>query len=453
MKRLAVLALSGFLLVGCTQAKTEQTTKSMDLPRDLDEKLNEPIDKIFDEWSTAGKVPGMVVVAAKDGKVIFEKAYGYAYLYDADGGTYDNPVYAKTSKPREMKTDTLFDLASLTKAMATTQSVMKLVSEGKLDVKEKVSKYLPGFEQNGKENVTIDQLLTHTSGLPQWEPTYLYCNNKNEQLEYIKKLSLNAEFVEEDKDRKSEHYSDFGFMTLGFVVEAITNESMDEYAKKNIYEPLGMKHTTYLPLDNGFTKEDIAATSLGNPYEYKMIDEKDYPDFGYDCTKDQAAFEQFNGWRKYTLIGEANDGNAAMGGNGVAGHAGLFSTASDLAILSQAMLNGGEYNGVKLYDKDTIDMFTTQHTDTGKESEEFGYCFKLDQIWMGDSATIHAYGHDGFTGTTVAIDPDNNLSIIVLTNKMQGGFRKGDGQNPNYYWNSNVMAKQIANAIRSELNI
>ena len=129
--------------------------------------------------------------------------------------------------------------------------------------------------------------------------------------------------------------------------------------------------------ENGFTKDQIAATSLGNPYEYRMVDEINYPGVGYDCTDDADAFAAFDGWRNYTLIGEVNDGNAAMGGQGVAGHAGLFSTAKDLAILLQTMLNGGEYNGVRLYSEETVELFTTKHTSyaeahNGSLSEEFG---------------------------------------------------------------------------------
>ena len=149
-------------------------------------------------------------------------------------------------------------------------------------------------------------------------------------------------------------YSDFSFMTLGFIVEAVTGQDRDVFVKENVYEPLGMTSTTYKPLENGFTEDQIAATSLGNPYEYRMVDEENWPDVGYDCTKDAEAFEDFDGWRDYTLIGEVNDGNAGMGGQGVAGQAGLFSTAHDLGILLQCMLKGFEYIGVRLYSLETV---------------------------------------------------------------------------------------------------
>ena len=446
-----------------TAEETEGTTASLE--EQMDAYWNEELDGYLknDAGYPHGKEGmGAVVLAMKDGEVIFEKAYGYAHYYDADyeaeGSTYANPVYVKTENPREMTTDTLFDLASITKVMATTQSIMILVDRGEIRVDDKAADYLPGFEANGKGDITIAQLLTHSSGLPQWEATFLYCDSKEEQLEYIKNLEL----VEDYKTDGSEPmYSDFSFMTLGFIVEAVTGQDMDVFVKENVYEPLGMTSTTYKPLENGFTEDQIAATSLGNPYEYRMVDEENWPDVGYDCTKDAEAFADFDGWRDYTLIGEVNDGNAGMGGQGVAGHAGLFSTAHDLGILLQCMLNGGEYNGVRLYSPETVELFTTRHTTYQENhtdedgnpvlSNEFGYGFKLDQSWMGDSATENAFGHDGFTGTTVYADPDHNYIFVCLTNKMQAGFRdstaNGGTEDVSNYYNTNSWVSWNMNQI------
>lgn len=446
-------------------AEQNQLQKQMDSCWDgLDEVLKEEAG-----YPMGNQGMGAVVLAIKDGQIVFEQAYGYAHYFDADdtaeGASYANPVYVKTAQPRKMTTDTLFDLASVTKVMATTQSIMILVDRGEISVEDKVATYLPGFEANGKGEITIDQLLTHSSGLPQWEPTFLYCDSKEEQLEYIKQLELNPEYK---TDGSEPMYSDFSFMTLGFIVEAVSGKDMDVFAKENIYEPLGMNSTTYKPLENGFAKEQIAATSLGNPYEYRMVDEANWEGVGYDCTKDAQAFAAFDGWRDHTLIGEVNDGNAGMGGKGVAGHAGLYSTAHDLSILLQCMINGGEYNGVRLYSKETVDLFTTRHTTyqenhadkEGKPvlSQEFGYGFKLDQSWMGDSATEAAFGHDGFTGTTVFADPENNYIFICLTNKMQAGFRKstanGAEEDVSNYYNTNTYVSRSMNQIvRDHLGI
>ena len=331
--------------------------------------------------------------------------------------------------------------------------VLEGLNRGLISVDDYVKDYLPGFEKNGKGEITIAQLLTHSSGLPQWEPTFLYCNNKEEQLEYLNNLELVESFKTDGSEPK---YSDFSFMALGFIVESVSGQDMDVFAKENIYGPLGMTSTTYNPLENGFTKDQIAATSLGNPYEYRMVDEINYPGVGYDCTDDADAFAAFDGWRNYTLIGEVNDGNAAMGGQGVAGHAGLFSTAKDLAILLQTMLNGGEYNGVRLYSEETVELFTTKHTSyaeahNGSLSEEFGYGFKLDQSWMGATATEAVYGHDGFTGTTVFVDPDNDYIFICLSNKMQAGFRTSTS---NSYYNTNSwLSWNMNQAVKDALGI
>lgn len=145
-----------------------------------------------------------------------------------------------------------------------------------------------------------------------------------------------------------------------------------------------------------------------------------------------------------------------MGGQGVAGHAGLFSTAKDLAILLQTMLNGGEYNGVRLYSEETVELFTTKHTSyaeahNGSLSEEFGYGFKLDQSWMGATATEAVYGHDGFTGTTVFVDPDNDYIFICLSNKMQAGFRTSTS---NSYYNTNSwLSWNMNQAVKDALGI
>ena len=180
-------------------------------------------------------VPGAQVLVLKDGKIVLKKAYGVQQAFDWTSG---EGVLLENTVP--MQTTTMIDLASCTKISATTQAVMKLVTEGKLDVKEKVATYLPEFGQNGKENVTVEELLTHTSGLPQWRPMFLYCDTKEEVLDYICNTSLMFEPGEY-------YYSDLGFLTLGFLVEKVSGQSLDAYVKTNIYEPLGMVKTGYLP--------------------------------------------------------------------------------------------------------------------------------------------------------------------------------------------------------------
>ncbi|GGM38559.1 UPF0214 protein YbbE [Paraliobacillus quinghaiensis] len=377
-------------------AKASQSTKlSHGSPQmvGMDKDKLADIDTIVEEAINDGTTPGAVILVAKDGKIVKESAYGYAQKYD---------MGQLLEKPLKMKNKTIFDLASVTKVMGTTQGIMKLVSDGKLSVTDKVSKHIPQFSMNGKEDITVEDLLTHTSGLTPWAPTYLHYKNSDEVLEYINNLPLE---YETGTDRR---YSDFSFMMLGFIIEEISGQRLNEFLEENIYAPLKMKDTMFNPSDS--LDKKIAATSWGNPFEYKMVDD---PDFGYYVEEDA---DLFNRWRNYTLIGEVNDGNSFYANNGIAGHAGLFSTARDLAILGQAMLNGGEYGEVRLYDKKVIDLFTSSHR-FGQ-----GYGWERNKGWyMGYQHSADTFGHTGFTGTQVIFDPGYNLQIIVLTNKQHNG--------------------------------
>ena len=428
---IAILLSLMLILISCSKG-----SNSMHLEVDINENIEPKVDQVMDKYIDE-IIPGGVVLAAKDGKVVFQKAYGNAQVFDnADFTNIDNPTAQRMEIPRKTELDTLYDMASVTKIMSTTQAIMKLHSEGKLKLEDKVTNYLPDFGKNGKENVKIEQLLTHTSGMPQWVPSFFYVSNdRDKELEFINNLGL----IFEPGEHK---YSDFGFMTLAYIVEAISGEKFDVYLEKEIYKPLGMKNTVFNPLDKGFKPEQIAATSWGNPFEYRMVDEVNYPDFGYDTTIYEEGFKQFDGWRKEILVGKVNDGNAGMSNNGIAGHAGLFSNANDLAILGQLMLNGGEYKGVKLYDKDTINLFTKNHL--GEDNRGFG--FELNKTYMGDLASDKTYGHNGFTGTHVYFDPENNIQVMVLTNKQNLGLNE-KGSYPGTF----NFVKEVSEAIYEEL--
>ena len=380
----------------------------------MDATTLEEIDEVVQEAISNDITPGAVVLVAKSGKVVKESAYGDAQKYDM-GMLLENP--------RKMKKKTMFDLASLTKVMGTTQGIMKLVSDGELSVNDRVAKYIPNFASNGKDDITIADLLTHTSGLTPWQPTYFHAKNSEEVLNYINALPLE---YETGTDRR---YSDFSFMTLGFIIEEISGEKLDDYLQKNIYEPLKMKDTMFTPSDH--LDDKIAATSWGNPFEYKMVDD---PDFGYNVPE---RAEDFGRWRTETLVGEVNDGNSFYANEGIAGHAGLFSTARDLAVLGQAMLNGGSYGKVKLYDQEVIKDFITP--------QRFGqgYGWELNKSWyMGEKHSEKAFGHTGFTGTQVIFDPVYDLQIIVLTNKQNNGPLETGS-----YPSTGGLSKQIANIV------
>ncbi|QHA93505.1 serine hydrolase [Bacillus sp. N1-1] len=397
-----------------TAAKGQKLSHGSPQSVGMDSTTLEEIDRLVKGAIENNITPGAVVLVAKDGKIVKESAYGDAQKYD---------MGALLEKPRKMKKKTIFDLASLTKVMGTTQGVMKLVSEGELSVNDRVTKYIPDFASNGKGDVTIADLLTHTSGLTPWQPTYFHAKNSKEVLNYINALPLE---YETGTDRR---YSDFSFMMLGFIIEEISGEKLDDYLQKNIYEPLKMKDTMFTPSDHLDRK--LAATSWGNPFEYKMVDD---PEFGYNVPERAEDFER---WRNHTLIGEVNDGNSFYANEGIAGHAGLFSTARDLAVLGQAMLNGGSYGKVNLYDNQVIDSFT--------QPQRFGqgYGWELDKSWyMGDRHSEKAFGHTGFTGTQVIFDPVYDLQIIVLTNKQNNGPLETGS-----YPSTGGLSKQIANIV------
>ncbi len=383
----------------------------------MDSNILDKIDAEVNSKINDGVTPGAVVLVARNGIIVKNTAYGYAEKYDM-GRLLDNP--------RVMTNDTIFDMASVTKVMATTQAVMKLVSEGKLSVEDTVAKHIPEFSKNGKENVKIKDLLTHTSGLTPWKPTWYYGNTPADELKLICDLPLVYPTGTAYK------YSDFSFMALGFVVEKITGQTLDQYVESSIYTSLGMKDSMFTPPVS--LRNRIAATSWGNPYEEIMVKTgKPYPV--------DVKFEDFQGWRKYTLVGEVNDGNSYYANGGVAGHAGLFSTTKDLAILGQAMLNGGGYDTTKVYDKSVIDEFATRHYSNR------GYGFEFDMSYMGSPISSTAFGHNGFTGTHVIFDPQYNLQIIVLTNKQNNGLNKS-----NSYPSTFTLSRNISNLVYQSLN-
>lgn len=389
----------------------------------LSQKLND-IDTYVNNAISTGITPGAAVLVAKGGIVVKKSSYGYAQKYDM-GKLLQNPV--------PMMTNTMFDMASCTKVMATTQAIMQLASNGKIKVTDKVSKYIPEFAQNGKENITIADLLTHTSGLTAWKPTFYHASNADEELKYICSLPLE---YKTGTDRK---YSDFSFMTLAFVVKAVTGQQIDQYTHDNIYSKLNMNDTMFTPLKiNPNLKSRIAATSWGNPFEYRMVAQ---PGWVYKLDE---KVSDWNGWRKYTLVGEVNDGNSFYANNGIAGHAGLFSTVDDLAILGQAMLNGGGYDKVKLYDKSVLDQFTTpQKPVPNWTSYNYGYGWEIARSsYMGNFVSERSFGHSGFTGTQVIFDPKYDLQIIILTNKQNNGVNS-----KTQYASTFALSKDICNTV------
>lgn len=307
--------------------------------------------------------PGAVLLVSKDGKIVHQEAYGH-FTYDL-------------SSP-EVSVNSIFDLASVSKVVGTTTAAMMLIDKGEMNLDDKVIKFLPEFNNNGKENITIRNLLVHNSGLSAFKKYYdIYSTDK----EVIKDI---MNLTPEQAPGSKYVYSDLGMITLQKVMERITGKSMDEYLNENLFKPLGMNSTMYNP-----------------PVELKN-----------KCLPTE--FDNF--YRMRQLQGEVHDERAYML-NGVAGHAGLFSTASDLAKFLQMILQKGNYNGKQYLKPETVEMFTKKQSE--QSSRALGWDTKSPE---GSSAgkyfSLLSYGHTGYTGTSVWTDPLVNTFVILLTNRV-----------------------------------
>ncbi|HET6503584.1 MAG TPA: serine hydrolase domain-containing protein [Amycolatopsis sp.] len=318
---------------------------------------------------------GAVGLLAHDGVVVERYAVGGAVRYADAAGT---ELPADQQVP--MRTDTIFDLASITK-LFTSIAVMQLVERGSIDLDAPVARYLPEFAANGKQAVTVRQLLTHTSGLDADPVPSLWQGYPD--VPSRRKAVLDSPL--EDAPGTTYRYSDINLMTLGFLVEQVTGSTLDTVVRDRITGPLGM-------VDTGFTPpaaklERIAAT-----------EDESIPPRGM-------------------LRGRVHDENAwALGG--VSGHAGIFSTAGDLAILAQTILDGGAYRGTRILRHDTVRAMLTDYN-TAFPGDSHGLGFELDQMfYMGGLSSPETAGHTGFTGTTVVIDPVSRSIAILLTNRV-----------------------------------
>jgi CubicO group peptidase (beta-lactamase class C family) len=297
-----------------------------------------------------------------------------------------------------MSVATVFDLASLTKVFATTFGVMMLVDRGKIELDAPVFTYLPLFRGVSKDSVTVRHLLTHSAGLYQWKPLYYHGSNSAKVLAYISDLDLRWPVG------KERHYSDLGFMLLGYIIEHVSGRPLDQFLEMELYEPLGLQHTGFLPQSRAIS--GFAATSHGNPFEYKMVADDD---FGYECDEQ---VDDFTGWRYYTLVGEVNDGNAFYANEGVAGHAGLFSNAEDLNVLLRLLLQEGEYQGRRFFNEDVATEFLT----VDQFGNGLGWAMSPGIVRV-ENPPAGSFGHTGFTGTYALAVPEYGLTVILLTNR------------------------------------
>ena len=406
----ALCVASMSLIVGC------QTESEIDFAmKGSDRLLQYDID--------SHRLTGASFLVSRNNHILFQKDYGFAQVFDYEGGRITNP--------ETITAEHLFDLASLTKVFATTFGAMLLVDRGELDLNAPLHDYLPLFTGVHKDSVRILHLLTHTSGLYRWQPLYYHSETREQTYRYICSLPLQYGVG------KERQYSDLGFMLLGYIIEKISGQTLNEFLQQELYQPLGLKTTTFTPREFGFTK--FVSTSYGNPYEYRMVADSS---FGYRCFENLADFTR---WRRYTLTGEVNDGNAFYANAGMAGHAGLFSTATDLDQLVRLLLNDGEIDGKRILKAETIRTFFTK--------DEFGngLGWGMDIPMLRDlPGCENAFAHGGFTGTYAIGIPKMRLSMIILTNRQQTGLDEHD-----YYYNlfslQSHLIKPIIEAVAKEL--
>jgi beta-N-acetylhexosaminidase len=374
------------------------------------------IDSIVNDAIHRRAIPGAVVLVARDGKIGYERAFGYLG-YDST-----EPVYPET----------IYDLASCTKIMATTMAVMKLYDEGRLKLNTTLGSYLPWVRGSNKEKLLIWDILLHQAGLKAFIPFYketidtlradrpsynIYASERDTSypVRVADKMYLRRDWSDTIQKRILQSavnppgnylYSDMDFIFLGRIVETLTKMPLDEYVRKTFYEPLKMYSAGFKPRDH-FILSQVAPT------------------------------ETETGFRHQQLRGDVHDPGAAMMG-GVAGHAGLFSDAYDLAVLCQMLLNGGQMNGIRFLKKQTIDLFTAYH---GSSRRGLGFDKpEKDNGTRADpypclSASPATFGHTGFTGTCVWVDPAYRLIFVFLSNRV---YNNGD---PGRFGRMNIRPK------------
>lgn len=318
------------------------------------------IDRVVRRGITAGGYPGASVVIGRRGAAVMQKGFGHL------GWTSESP---------DVNADrTIYDLASLSKVIGTTTAIMILYDEGRLDLDAPVSRYIPEFSGGTKDLVTVRHLLTHRSGLPAGRELWRMTSSPAEAKQIVINTPLYCQ------PGACYEYSDLGADLLGWVAESVAGLRLDKFLAERVFKPLGMNDTFYNPPDS--VRYRIAPTEVTPP-------------------------------RGYPLKGEVHDENAfALGG--VAGHAGLFSTAADLAVFAQMMLNGGVYDDVRIFSDSTVSLFTRRSAGT----RALGWDTADGQGGSGEYLTSAAYGHTGYTGTSIWIDPDRQMFVVLLTNRV-----------------------------------
>lgn len=354
-----VVVLSLWLLALSTFAAPPKLPLAKPAEAGFDAEKLQQIVPIIERGLASKQMPGCVVLIARHGKVAWLEAYG------------------NRNAEAKMTTDTVFDLASLTKPIATATAVMKLVEDDKLTLSQPVARYLPDFAANGKESISVEHLLTHQGGMIADNALADYQQGVEEAWQRLFALKPVA------KPQERFIYSDVGFEVLGKLVEQTSKQSLDVYTHEQVFAPLGLTDTSYLP------PEGMSSRT--------------------------APTQQRNG---HWMQGEVHDPRAHLLG-GVAGHAGLFSTATDLAVYAQMLLNRGEYHGIRVLKGETVDEMFRPREVPGKSLRALGWDVRSGfSSNRGTGLSDRAVGHGGFTGTVLWIDPELDLFYIFLSNRV-----------------------------------
>lgn len=374
---------------------TQATRLKYTLPEDAGvnaDDLNE-INSIAAEAINAKAAPGMVVLIAKDGKVIFNKAYG-KHTYDAD------------ALPDQVSD--IFDLASVTKITATTPAVMRLVEENKLKLDTSIGTYIPKARNTPMNNIQVREVMLHQAGFIPYIPFHDYIKAADHssdssaafptkvadgyyvRKDYFKEVMWPKMLNSPIKTRGTYVYSDISMYVMKEIVERISGKPLDKYTAENFYTPLGMQTAGFLPR-NRFSKDQII------PTENDLY------------------------FRKTLLVGYVHDQGAALAG-GVSGHAGLFASANDMAIIYQMLLNKGTYGGLEYFKPQTVDMFTAKQSNVSRRGLGFDrWDPDASKHYPSELASPQTYGHTGYTGTCVWVDPSRGLVYIFLSNRVNPG--------------------------------
>ncbi|WP_302284854.1 serine hydrolase [Bacteroides clarus] len=390
MKTLTSIILFLFSLQAITMAQSLQRVAPEQVGMDSRKLMY--ADEAIEEAIANKEIPGAVLAVVRNGKMAYLKAYGNKRIYP-------------NTEP--MTANTIFDMASCSKSMSTAICTMILAERGKIRLLDPVSRYIPGFKdwesEDGKDKkvIRITDLLTHSSGLPPYAPAAELekkygSPNPTGLMEYI------AGCKRDFKPQTDFQYSCLNFITLQHIIEAVSGQSLRDFARENIFNVLGMNHTDYLPCQRDKNGQWVnTANSRLSTLDFQL-------------TRVAPTEKQPNG---QVLCGQVHDPLARILNGGISGNAGVFSCAEDIAILCAALQNGGEWNGWRILSPQGVKAMRTVPRSTAALGRSLGWdVFTAYASNSGDFFSPNTYGHTGYTGTSIVIDPDNDTSVILLIN-------------------------------------